>query len=484
MKSLTLTQRLTLVFALMLIICSALTVWIQYQNRTRFSDAMIQNLSRNLAGTIAKNDVLLNARGIENPAIKKLFDQMMAYNPSVEVYLLNAQGQIIADAAPAGHLRHQSVNLGPIKRLLAGQALPVYGDDPRGLEVQKVFSVTPLKDGQSTVGYLYVILQGEDYDQLQQGALSSAIARSMWGSVGIIVLCGLIAGGFAFYWVTHPVRRLTRDVNRLEEDTQSVIKRLAGMAYPQQHDEVAQLQRAFIDMARRIAEQWDSLELKDQQRREFVANISHDLRTPLMSIQGYLETLSVKANSLTDAERSRYLNIALTQSEKVGMLAQQLFELARLEHGVVKPQLERFSIPDLVQDVMQKFELAFTQRQLHLRVEIPQGLPLVNADMSMIERVITNLVDNATRHTPQGGTIILRVWHQHDQVLLELEDSGPGISSELSQTLFERPSVIDTTRRDNGGLGLVIVRRMLQLHRGDIRLMKAPGACFRFFVPV
>lgn len=479
MKRLSLTQRLTLVFALMLVISSALILVIQDQNRKQYSDAMMQNLSRNLASSIAKSSVLMNAEGTARPALKQLFGQMMSYNPSVEVYLLDTQGRILANDAPVGHLHRQQIDVRAVQKLLQGAALPVYGDDPRSLADKKVFSAAPIQEGNRTLGYLYVILQGENYQQLQQGVLTSVLRSSMLWSVVVIILCGLIAGGCAYYWVTRPVRKLTQQVVSRED----ALEHFAALPYSTSQDEVAQLHNAFIDMAKRIAMQVQALELKDQQRREFVANISHDLRTPLMSIQGYLETLSVKANSLTDAERSRYLQIALTQSEKVGMLAQQLFELARLEHGVVTPQCERFSLPDLVQDVLQKFELPFDNAQLQFAVDIQPGLPMIDADMSMIERVLTNLIDNAIRHTPLGGNITLRIWSEDQKVMLELEDSGPGISYELSQTLFERPSIIDTNRRDNGGLGLVIVRRMLQLHRGDIVLKKAPGACFQLFVP-
>lgn len=480
MKRLSLTQRLTLVFALMLLISSALILLIQDNNRQQYSDAMIQNLSRDLAASIAKSSVLMNAGNTDGPALKQLFGQMMSYNPSVEVYLLDAQGRILANDAPAGHVHRDRVDVQPLQKLLDGGPLPVYGDDPRSTTTHKVFSVAPILNGNSTEGYLYVILQGENYQSLQQGMKLSVLRSAMLWSVVVIVLLGLVAGAVAYYWVTRPVRKLTQKVTAGED----ALHLLAAEPHSPQHDEVAQLQNAFIDMAKRIALQVETLELKDQQRREFVANISHDLRTPLMSIQGYLETLSVKASSLTEAERSRYLQIALTQSEKVGMLAQQLFELARLEHGVVTPQYERFSLPDLVQDVIQKFELALEKSSLHLTVDIETGLPLVDADMSMIERVLTNLVDNAIRHTPSGGHITLRLWLEDQKVMMELEDNGPGISPEVSQTLFERPSIIDPNRRDNGGLGLVIVRRMLQLHRGDIALKPAPGACFQLFVPL
>lgn len=480
MKRLSLTQRLTLVFALMLLISSALILLIQDNNRQQYSDAMIQNLSRDLAASIAKSSALMNAGNTDSAALKQLFGQMMSYNPSVEVYLLDAQGNILANDAPAGHVHRDRVDVRPLQKWLNGAPLPVYGDDPRSSSALKVFSAAPIVNGNSTVGYLYVILQGENYQQLQQGVKMSVLRSAMLGSVVVIVLLGLMAGAAAYYWVTRPVRQLTQKVTAGED----ALQRLAALPHSPQQDEVAQLQNAFIDMAKRIDVQVQTLELKDQQRREFVANISHDLRTPLMSIQGYLETLAVKAGSLTEAERSRYLQIALTQSEKVGMLAQQLFELARLEHGVVTPQYERFSLPDLVQDVIQKFELALEKSSLHLSVDIASGLPMIDADMSMIERVLTNLVDNAIRHTPSGGNITLRLWLEGENVVMELEDNGPGISPEVSQTLFERPSIIDPDRRDNGGLGLVIVRRMLQLHRGDIALKPAPGACFQLFVPL
>jgi signal transduction histidine kinase len=239
-------------------------------------------------------------------------------------------------------------------------------------------------------------------------------------------------------------------------------------------------------MAKRIDEQWQRLTRQDQQRREFIANISHDLRTPLTSLHGYLETLSVKSEQLSDEERNRYLNIALVQSRKVGRLAQELFELARLEYGVVKPQKEPFSMGELVQDVYQKFELTAETRHLILRADISPGIPLVNADLALIERVMTNLLDNAIRFTPDYGTIEIRLWQQKEKVVVQLNDSGPGIAAELKEDLFIRPSILSTGRKRAGGLGLMIVKRILELHGSNIALIEQPGkgACFEFSVPL
>ncbi len=135
-------------------------------------------------------------------------------------------------------------------------------------------------------------------------------------------------------------------------------------------------------------------------------------------------------------------------------LSQQLFELARLEHGGIKPHLERFAIGELIQDVAQKFDLTIETRQLQLRLDIPHTLPLINADVSMIERVVTNLVDNAVRHTPQGGTIRLKVWQEHDLLQVEVADSGPGVEENMRAQLFQRPSALSQKpHAKRGGTG-------------------------------
>ncbi|MFC0229354.1 sensor histidine kinase [Serratia aquatilis] len=487
MKNLTLTQRLTSVFALLLLICCTISGVLQVRSSTQYSQAVIQQLSANLAQHIATSNPLLSTKGWNNESVHTLFGQLMAVNPSVEVYLLDKQGNIVGNAAPPGRLKRQKVDLLPIQALLAGAKMPVYGEDPRDKDTGKVFSVAPLKVNGDIEGYVYVVLLGENYAALANSAqVNSAIYSALW-SMGLVVLFGLLAGSFAFRWVTRPIRHLTQQVVALDSKGIAALQAYADTPVNSPgRDEVSQLQQAFRRMALRIAEQWQTLSQQDQQRREFIANISHDLRTPLTSLHGYLETLSVKSSSLTETDRQRYLEIALAQSRKVGRLAQELFELARLEYGVVKPQKEAFSLSELVQDVFQKFELAAGARQQRLSADIQSGLPLVNADLSMIERVLTNLLDNAIRHTPQGGEIEVRLWPQDNKVMVQVNDTGPGIPQELRSCLFIRPSILSNARRHAGGLGLMIVKRILQLHDSDITLVDQPqtGACFRFSVPV
>ena len=483
----TLSRRLSAVFAVLLLVCCGASAWLQVRSSGLHEQEVIQRLSSGLAAHIAENTELMKPGGLDQAAVKDLFDKLMAVNPSVEVYVLAPDGRIEAQAAPAGHLKRESVALAPIRRLLAGAPLPIAGDDPRSVGGSKVFSVAPLRMGGRDAGYVYVVLQGEDLDVLVANAAADNVLRTMLWSMGLVALLGLLAGLAAFRLITRPLRELTSAVKRFEtegiaslESETPTLERLS-----QGTDEIAQLGQAFTQMTRRIAEQWRELTLQDQQRRELFANISHDLRTPLTSLHGYLETLLLKAGTLDEAERRRYLEIALGQSRKVGRLAQEVFELARLEYGVVKPEKESFALADLVQDVFQKFELAAEARHQRLKPDIAPGLPVVSADLGMIERVLTNLLDNAIRHTPAGGEIVVQLRQENTGVAVQVSDTGPGIPGDLQKALFMRPVFMSGSRTDSassGGLGLVIVKRILQLHGSDIRLVQQPdkGAVFRF----
>jgi signal transduction histidine kinase len=490
MRQASLSQRLSAVFAVLLLACCGASAWLQTRSSERHEQEVIQRLSGSLAAHIAANSALMEKSGLNPGAVRDLFDKLMAVNPSVEVYLLDTDGRITGQAAPAGHLKRDRVDVAPIRRLLAGEPMPIVGDDPRSDGARKVFSAAPLSVDDRDVGYVYVVLQGEEHDALAvRLGTGNVLGTTLW-SMALVAVLGLVAGLAAFRLITRPLRTLTAAVRGFDTGNVESTEGLRSSVPPRRRsggDEIATLEQAFWQMASRIDDQWRELTAQDQQRRELVANISHDLRTPLTSLHGYLETLLVKADTLTDAERRRYLEIALGQSRKVGRLAQELFELARLEYGVVKPEAERFSLAELVQDVFQKFELAAEARQQRLVANIAADLPAVTADLGMIERVLTNLLDNAIRHTPPGGEIEVRLRHVAGEVVVQVSDTGPGIPAPLRERLFTRPSFPTSERRDgtddaSGGLGLAIVQRILQLHGSDIRLMEEAdkGAVFRF----
>lgn len=482
---LTLTQRLSLVFALLLMVCSGTSAWLQLRSTRMHELEVVQGLSRDLAQSIARDAQLTDANGLMPDAVRNLFSQLMVVNPSVEVYLLEPDGRIAGHAAPEGRLRRDRVDLAPVRSFLAAGMLPILGDDPRSADGRKVFSAAPLRVEGRDVGFIYVVLLGEAHDLLAARGSANAVLKTALWSIALVALLCLAAGLVAFALITRPLRRLTESVRGFDmHGAPPALPAPAPLAAGDSRDEIAVLDTAYRQMVARIGEQWRALTRQDQERRELIANISHDLRTPLSSLHGYLETLLLKDEVLSAPERRRYLGIALDQSRKVGVLAQGLFELARLEYGFVQPEPEPFSMTDLVQDVFQKFELRAQAKHIAMAAKFPPQLPAAEADLGMIERVLSNLLDNALRHTPEGGRIEVGIAASGNGLDVTVSDTGPGIPEALRESLFQRPFTVGGARR-GGGLGLRIVHRILELHGCGISLRDAPGAgaAFSFSVP-
>src|SRR5690606_11781685 len=194
---------------------------------------------------------------------------------------------------------------------------------------------------------------GLSRDSLAERVHAGGAANAMLWSMGLVALLGLLAGLTAFHLITRPLRTLTEAVRGLEAHGMSWLPQARPLfrRAADSGSDLLLLSRSFESLAQRIDEQWRALRDQDRLRRELFANLSHDLRTPLTSLHGYLETLRMKSDALDPRERQRYLDIALEQSRKVGRLAQEMFELARLEYGMVRPQMEPFFLTDLLQDV-------------------------------------------------------------------------------------------------------------------------------------
>ncbi|NJA07406.1 HAMP domain-containing protein [Methylococcaceae bacterium WWC4] len=251
-------------------------------------------------------------------------------------------------------------------------------------------------------------------------------------------------------------------------------------------DELGRLADTFVRAAQ-LAGQLGELRQKDQERRELVASVSHDLRTPLAALRGFLETMQRKADTLPSDEQQHFLDTALRQTEKVSRLAQELFELAKLECDDASLNPESFNLAELLQDVAQKYRLQAEQRGVSLQAELRPDLPIVAADIGLIERLLTNLIDNALRHTPKGGRVRLDAWPARGRVAVAVGDTGIGISPEYLPTLCDWDSPLARrARADGGGFGLIVVGKIAQLHgsRLQVESTLGVGSEFRFDLPL
>jgi signal transduction histidine kinase len=311
--------------------------------------------------------------------------------------------------------------------------------------------------------------------------LRLAIGRTLTALVAALVL-----GWILFYGLTGRLRRLADGMDGFRERG-LVPDSLRGGGERGGGDELDRLRTSFVALADRVTAQIDELMRADVQRRELVAGISHDLRTPLTILRGYLETLQVKEGMLDAEDRRRSLEAALRQAENVSELVTQLFELATLDGSTLEVHREDFSIAELVQDVAQKFSLRAEQKGVVLETDHGVGLPFVVGDLRLVERVLDNLLDNAVRHTPSGGTVTISCRNGGSRVQVEVADNGEGIAEREQARIFEP---FYHSRADGGGgsvgLGLAIVRRILELHGSTVEVEseRGHGARFRFRLPI
>jgi len=453
-----------------------------------YQEEVDQSLNSPLAHYIARAYPLITDGTVNRDALTGLFDQLMVINPRIEVYLLDLEGHILAFSAEPGRVKRDRVDLGPVQSWIAGpDALPLRGDDPRDLRGSKPFSAAEVYDGETLAGYLYVVLGGEEYQSVADMLAGSYILRLAVGAGAIGVLLALAVGILSFAWLTRRLTRLTAAVEAFRE---------AGFETPAKAglwrrggDEIDSLGIAFEEMSQRIADQIEQLQRADATRREMVANISHDLRTPLASLQGYLETLSMKQDSFSDEEKRRYLELAVRQGERLARLIAELFELTMLDSSGTRLNFEPFSLPELVQDVAQKFRPEAERKRLSLETEIPESAPFVRADIGLIERVLENLIENAIKYTPEGGTVRLSLAPDVTGIEMRVSDTGRGIAEEDRGRIFERFYRAEKSRGEapeGAGLGLAITRRILQLHDCpiDVESVLGRGTSFTFRLPL
>ncbi|MEN8196851.1 MAG: ATP-binding protein, partial [Pseudomonadota bacterium] len=447
-----------------------------------------QSLNAPLAQYIADAYPLIDGGEVNRPVLKELFDKLMVINPRIEVYLLDGEGTILAFSAEPGRVTREAVDLVPVRAWIAGpDMLPLRGDDPRDAAGQKPFTAAPVKDGDALAGYLYVVLGGEKYDSVAGMVSESLIVRLSLFAGGLGLLAALVVGMLSFAWLTRRLRRLTQAVDRFRDDGFESPMTLAG--WRRGGDEIDRLGVTVEEMSQRIADQIEQLRQADAARRDMVANISHDLRTPLASLQGYLETLSMKEDSFSAEEKRKYIDLAARQSDRLSRLVTELFELTMLDSTGTRLNFEPFSLPELVQDVTQKFQPQAERRNMTLELDMPASAPFVRADIGLIERVLENLIENAIKYTPEGGTVSLSLVPGTDGIEARVSDTGPGIPEADRERIFERFYRVEKSRADapeGTGLGLAITRRILQLHDSPIEVESTPGhgAAFSFRLPL
>ena len=430
-------------------------------------EAVNQKLNRDLARDLIFDRNLVEEGQLNEKAIKDTFALYMTINPGIEIYLLDAAGRILSYSADPAKIKRERVSLEPIRRFLDDDpSFPIPGDDPRGRNQRKVFSVAPLPSADDVQGYLYVVLRGEEYEAaLRMTRENRLFELSAW-AVAVSLAFGLVTGLVIFRLMTRRLEHLSGLVERFEVrgGNEALHYRPESRERP---DEIDRLGLTFDRMAARIARQIEELREKDAMRRRLVAHVSHDLRTPLASMRGYLESLKIKGDELSDDQRAEFLQIALAQGERLSRLVDELFELAALDAREKEPRPEPFAPAELVHDVARKHRPAAEAGGIGIDVDVPREATFVVADVAMTERVLDNLIDNAIAHAPAGGHIELRASSDDERLTIAVADDGPGIPESERDDVFEAGY---STKPGGTGLGLMILQEIADAHDWELAL--------------
>lgn len=440
-----------------------------------------QRLNREVAAHIATFSKPFVGMNVNYKATERIFFNAMVTNPSAEVYLLDTTGQIMIYHSPPEKIKRHRVNLAPVRRFIQTHGFVfIQGDDPKQVDGQQVFSAAQVVDKGQLQGYVYVVLLGEGYGTSLSQLLKSYAVE--WGlKTTLFMLLATLAVGFlVFYLLTRDLTRIIQTVIRFRDGDLTARTQLKSTG------DLAPLANAFNNMADQLTQSLDQLRTSEQLRRDLVANVSHDLRSPMTSIRGYAETLDMDS-SLNTIQKSHVAAI-LHSTQRLTKRVNELFELSKLEARERQPEKEPFLLSDLLTEIFTNFQLLAEQKRIAFTC-VNCELPTVcYADVNMVEQVLQNLVENAIRYTPDKGRVQIQLDNQGQKLTVSVLNSvrslsEPTLNYLLSHQLNNTESV---KRPPNTGLGLAIITKILSLHGSALHVTMPTDheVCFSFALTV
>jgi signal transduction histidine kinase len=310
------------------------------------------------------------------------------------------------------------------------------------------------------------------------------LLRTMGPTLALVGGAVLIVGATLIALIVFgPARRRLKDVQLAAE--RLAAGDLNARAPERGGDEVAAVAHSFNEMADELAARAKALEEADRARRQLLADVSHELLTPLTAMRGYLDTLAMPELSLDAATRERYLSIVNDETLRLERIVGDLLDLARLEGGGTRLREERVSIAAIFDRVRARHERAAEAQRIRIVTDIEPDAAYVSGDPDRLEQAVQNLAANALRHTPSGGEIRLEARVHGKELHIRVRDTGPGIPEEHLPLIFERFYKADTSRKAMGGsgLGLSIVKAIVERHGGKVTAFNDGGAVFDISLP-
>jgi signal transduction histidine kinase len=390
--------------------------------------------------------------------------EQLAAASAVRVLLVNREGQVLADSQPAEpplilNFRNAGQDAAAPEARVgrardADRRLWLYVTRPAGQARVLVFA--SLQPRFPTLAFFVENLLPP---LAEAGAAAVLVA---------MVLAGLIA------------RSVAQPLQKMAAVAQGIARGDYAQAAPEEGpDEVRALGQSLNRMSAQV-------QATQQAQRDFLANVSHELKTPLTSIQGFAQAMLDGAVDSPDGVR-RSANIIYAEADRLRRLVEGLLDLARLDAGLRALQRAPLDLRQLLAAVLDKFSLRAREKGVTLQAELPAALPAMIGDADRLAQVFTNLLDNALKHTPSGGSVTLSAGLVPDGIEIAVRDTGPGIPPDDLSRIFERFYQVDKSRARSGGvgLGLTITKEIVEAHGGSLRVESAVGrgSAFRVRLP-
>lgn len=386
---------------------------------------------------------------------------------NMRVWIVTPSGDIIMDSNLKNSCQGKNVKKYDAS-FLTYQS--IIGEHPEGLVEESMISVIyPITESLNTSGYVVLM------------SPTNALSVSATNYIDSIVICGFIILIISAVIFLHLYRQTTRPLKTMTE----AVRKYANGHFDYPMEKMTSPEQS--ELAHAIQYLAEQMKGQNEYQKNFIANVSHDFRSPLTSIKGYTEAL---ADGTIPAElQEKYFNIILFEVERLTKLTGNLLELNQLEHSNMVLELSNFDINDTIKKTSAVFEQRCTNKHIALELIFDARQQLVYADATRIQQVIQNLLDNAIKFSPQNSTIRLRTIQKNHKVFVSIKDHGIGIPKESQKKIWNRFYKTDLSRgkdKTGTGLGLSITKEIIDAHKENINVISTVGIGteFIFSLPI
>lgn len=466
--------RLAVLAALFFAAFSVVLAYVTVESSDRYFQDVTQELNGPMAMYIARDRSPFRDGVVNIEQFRALAATAMILNPAIELYALDADGRIVAAGGDGRALVRQHIDLAPLRRFIERSGPgPLLGDDPRDATARRIFTAAAAGPTENPTGYIYAILDSGARQHLSRRAWPLYLQGIAGAGFVLAILAGVIVAMLLYARVTRPLRRLAQQVSQFQEQVLFAGQPRRAVS----EDEIHRLEQGFTDLRTRISEQMQALQASDVARREWIAHLSHDLRTPFAKLNAHLEQALRREAVAPASERRESLARALLHCTEIRRLLGDLFESARLDAPTLELNRERFSLGELAQDSAIGLRDVAASRGVCIECVASNDDFDVYADLGLMQRLIDNLITNAIKASRGDAIVMLVARRGERQVELEVSDRGGGPTREMELVFNEGREPLP----GSAGLGLRIVAQILRLHgmRSSVQSRQDGGTTIR-----